>query len=139
MRGVARRRPPRERDSPTSRRARLPTGPSDPCGSFAGVMKANQTRGSLYAVCILRGGYRNGILLIQFVEDWQRCVRENGGPIGIEKYTRLGRYSYRRAYELLALFRKTFPQLGADGTPEGLMGPLLERLAAEAEAEAGDA
>ncbi len=37
------------------------------------------------------------------------------------------------AYERLALFRKTFPQLGPSGVPSGLMAPLLARLAAEAE------
>ena len=59
-------------------------------------------------------------------------VDESGGSVGIERYCRLTRkYSRRTAYSRLALFRKTFPQAGPDGTPEALMGPLLDRLAVE--------
>lgn len=101
------------------------------------MIRDKSGRAALYTLCIVRAGYRKGIQLIEFVEDWQRCVVDQGGPLGIEQYTRATRrYSYRRCYQLLSLFRETFPQLGADGTPEGLMGPVLERLAAEAEAEA---
>jgi hypothetical protein len=95
-------------------------------------MQLNRTSTALYLLCISRAGLRPGVHLIEFIEDWQRSVAAAGGPIGIERYSRLTRkISRRTAYSRLALFRKTFPELGPEGTPEGLMGPLLERLAAE--------
>jgi hypothetical protein len=99
-------------------------------------MNVLKTRGALYTLCILRGGYRNGITLIRFVEDWQECVTVHERTVGTEEYVRWTRsYGRRRVYQLLDLFRRTFPQLGPQGTPEGLMGPLLDRLAKEAAAE----
>jgi hypothetical protein len=95
-------------------------------------MQLNRTRTALYLLCISRAGLRPGVRLIEFIEDWQRCVTAAGEPIGIERYSRLTRkISRRTGYSRLALFRRTFPELGPEGTPEGLMGPLLDRLAAE--------
>jgi hypothetical protein len=95
-----------------------------------------QTKAALWAICLKRAGYRDGALLIEFIDDWRACVEVHDGPVGIEAYAAWSRrLSTRTAYRRLALFRKTFPQLGPDGTPEGIMGPLLERLAAEDEAE----
>lgn len=93
----------------------------------------NQTKLALWMVCVNRAGYRKGAQLVEFVDDWRDCVNAHGGPVGVEVYTGWTRaYSRATAYNRLALFRATFPQLGDDGTPEGLMGPLLERLAVEA-------
>jgi hypothetical protein len=39
-------------------------------------------------------------------------------------------------YELLAIFRATFPKLPEPRTPPVLMGPLLKRLAREVDADA---
>lgn len=92
-------------------------------------MKVNQTRGALYTLCIGRAGYRDGIKLIEFIEEWRRCVEHHERSVKTAEFadwTR--RYSERRVYQLLALFRAKFPQLGEHGTPEGLMGPLLARL-----------
>jgi hypothetical protein len=95
-------------------------------------MHLNRTRTALFLLCVSRAGLRPGVRLIEFIEDWQRCVTAAGEPIGIERYiASSGKYSRRTAYSRLALFRKTFPQLGPQGLPDGLMGPLLERLAAE--------
>jgi hypothetical protein len=96
----------------------------------------NQTKLALWMVCVSRAGYRQGAQLVEFIDDWRACVEAHDQPVGFEAYAQwTRRYSRRTAYNRLALFRRTFPQLGHDGTPEGLMGPLLERLAAEAETE----
>lgn len=97
-------------------------------------MNLNQTKMALWIVCAQRAGIRGGAQLVELCDDWAACVRNHGEPVGFEAYvawTRL--YSRATAYRRLDLFRKTFPELGTHGTPEGLMGPLLERLAAEAE------
>lgn len=94
----------------------------------------NQTKLALWMVCVNRAGYRQGAQLVEFIEDWRRCVEAHDGPVGVRAYSEWTRqYSDRTAFNRLALFRRTFPQLGDDGTPEGLMGPLLERLAREVE------
>jgi hypothetical protein len=98
------------------------------------VPNLNQTRAALLAVCVKRAGFRQGAQLVELCDDWADCVTANGGPVGFEAYAKwTRRYSYRTAYRRLVLFRQTFPQLGPSGTPEGLLGPLLERLAAEDE------
>ncbi len=101
-------------------------------------MNILETKGALWIVCVNRAGLRGGSQLVQLCDDWAECVRHNGGPLpGPDTYAMwTKRLSYRTAYERLALFRKTFPQLGPAGTPEDLMGPLLARLADEALAEA---
>ncbi len=92
-------------------------------------MRFNETKGALYALCISRAGYRDGIKLIEFVDEWRRCVERHDRSVTMNEFVAwTRRYSQRRAYELLVLFRRHFPQLGPDGTPEGLMRPLLERL-----------
>lgn len=96
----------------------------------------NQTKLALWMVCVSRAGYLDGARLVEFVDDWRDCVTANGGPVSWQHYARwTRRYSDRTAYNRLALFRRTFPQLGPEGSPEGLLGPLLERLASEVEAE----
>lgn len=96
-----------------------------------------QTKFAVWLVCVNRAGYRHGAQLVELIDDWRDCVEAHDGPVGFEAYANwTRRFSYRTAYGRLALFRKTFPQLGPEGTPEGLLGPLLDRLAAEAEAEA---
>ena len=97
------------------------------------VRTINQTKLALWMVCVNRAGYRQGAQLVEFIDDWRDCVTAHDGAVGFEKYAEWTRaYSRATAYNRLALFRKTFPQLGHDGTPEGLMGPLLDRLASEA-------
>lgn len=91
-----------------------------------------QTKGALWVVCVKRAGYREGSQLVQLCDDWAACVRVHEGPVGFEAYAKWTRaMSYRTAYERLSLFRRTFPELGPQGTPEGLLGPLLEQLAEE--------
>ena len=96
----------------------------------------NQTKLAVWMVCVDRAGYRKGAQLVEFIDDWRECVTATGGPTTVEAYAEwTRRYSYRTAYNRLALFRQSFPQLGPSGTPEGLLGPLLARLAAELEVE----
>jgi hypothetical protein len=98
------------------------------------VRTINQTKLALWMVCVNRAGYRRGAQLVEFIDDWRACVDAHDGPVGMQAYTEWTRaYSRATAYNRLTLFRATFPQLGPDGTPEGLMGPLLDRLAREAE------
>jgi hypothetical protein len=98
-------------------------------------MKLNNTRAALYLVCISRAGYRDGARLIEFIEEWRRCVENNERPVTPDEFAAwTHRYGRRNTFYLLKLFRQTFPQLGEHGTPDGLMGPLLERLAVEVEA-----
>lgn len=81
------------------------------------------------ALCVARTGYREGTALAQFIFEWEGYVRRHGAPITIEDWpTGRKRTGYRR----LATFRATFPELGEDGTPQDLMGPLMGRLAKEA-------
>lgn len=114
-------------------RPRFPfVGLSGGCASFPHML-ALDTRAALYLVTINRAGFREGAKLIEFIEEWQRCVSASRGPVTVEgfiQWTR--RYSRRTTFERLASFRKTFPQLGPHGLPDGLMGPLLDRLAQEA-------
>ena len=96
----------------------------------------NQTKLALWMVCVDRAGYRHGAQLVEFIDDWRDCVTAHDGTVTVETYwhwTR--RYSRRTCFNRLALFRKTFPQLGPQGLPDGLMGPLLKRLAADVEDE----
>jgi len=95
-------------------------------------MRFHETRAALYLVCIGRAGYRDGAKLIEFIEEWRRCVENNDGPVTIEEFiawTR--RYSRRSTFRMVRLFRDSFPQLGPQGLPDGLMEPLLKRLASE--------
>jgi hypothetical protein len=92
-------------------------------------------RPALYLLCVARAGLE-APRLIAFIEEWRRCVEFHDREVNIEEFiawTR--RFPRRMTFRRLRLFRDTFPQLGEDGLPSGLMGPLLERLAAEAEAE----
>lgn len=94
----------------------------------------NQTKAALYAVCIARAGTLNGARLVEFIDDWRDCIKAHDGPVSWQGYSRWSRrYSGRTAYRRLALFRRTFPELGPEGSPEQLLGPLLDRLAAEAD------
>jgi hypothetical protein len=97
-------------------------------------MDIKQTRGALYLLCIARAGYREGGLLIEFIEEWRRCVEAHGGPVTIEEFIDwTDRYQRRTTFRRIELFRESFPQLGEHGLPDGLMAPLVERLAAEVE------
>jgi len=92
----------------------------------------NQTKLALRLVCANRAGVVDGARLVEFIDDWRDCVRVHDGPVSWTQYSDWTRcYSKRTAYNRLALFRRTFPELGEQGSPEGLLGPLLERLAAE--------
>lgn len=82
------------------------------------------------ALCVARTNYREGTALAQFIFEWERQVRERGGPITIEDWPEKRK---RTGYRRLALFRATFPELGEDGSPQDLMRPLLDRLVAEAQ------
>lgn len=98
-------------------------------------MRINQTRFALYSLCFARAGYRHGAELIEFIEEWRRAVEHNDGPVNIEEFIGWSRrFSRRTTFRRVALFRETFPELGEDGLPDGLMGPLLQRLAAQVEA-----
>lgn len=100
------------------------------------MRSVNQTKLALWMVCVSRAGYQDGARLVEFIDDWRDCVVAHDGEVSFQRYAKwTRRYSYRTAYARLALFRKTFPQLGPEGKPDGLMGPLLDRLAAEVEAE----
>jgi hypothetical protein len=98
------------------------------------VVSPVQTRAALYLVCIARAGYVDGARLIEFIEDWRRCVEHYGREVSVAEYTAwTRRYHQRRTVERrLRSFRATFPQLGEQGKPTQLMSPLLERLADEA-------
>lgn len=107
---------------------------SDGRATLCTMRSVNQTKLALWLVCVSRAGYRQGAQLVEFIDDWRDCVSQHDGPVGFEAYAQwTRRYSRRTAYNRLSLFRHTFPQLGDDGTPEGLLGPLLERLAKEVE------
>lgn len=94
----------------------------------------NRTKLAVWMVCVDRAGYRKGAQLVEFIDDWRDCVTAHDGPTPFETYAEwTRRYSYRTAYNRLKLFRDSFPELGPTGTPEGLLGPLLQRLAAEVE------
>jgi hypothetical protein len=93
----------------------------------------NRTKLALWMVCVGRAGYRQGAQLVEFIDDWRNCLAAHGGPVPFDTYAKwTRRYGERTAWKRLALFRRTFPQLGPQGTPEGLLGPLLEHLAEEA-------
>ncbi len=99
------------------------------------MLNFRRTRSALYVVCIARAGYVNGARVIEFIEEWSRCVEDHRREVGVGEFIEwTDRYSTRTGYERLALFRKTFPQLGEHGVPSELMAPLLERLEAEARA-----
>ncbi len=96
-------------------------------------MALNQTRAALYILCVSRARLRAGAL-ITFIEEWQRCVSEKGREVTPGEF--IGwthRYARRTTYNHLELFRHCFPELGPDSLPSALMGPLLERLAREAD------
>ncbi len=96
------------------------------------MRNVRQTKLALWIVCVHRAGYRQGAQVVEFCEDWRRCVTAHGGPTSFNVYAKWTRaYSYRTAWSRLVLFRQTFPELGDQGTPEGLMGPLLAQLADE--------
>jgi len=98
------------------------------------MIDLKRTRAALYIVCIARAGYLDGARLIEFIEEWARCVEVRGGPITIEEFIASTRKLPRRTTFLrLSQFRRAFPELGPHGLPDGLMGPLLDRLAAEVE------
>jgi len=109
---------------------------SEAPANLCSMQTVNQTKLALWMVCVARAGYLDGARLVEFIDDWRDCVQAHDGPVGVDSYAQwTRRYSYRTAFNRLRLFRETFPQLGADGTPEGLMGPLLDRLAREVEVE----
>lgn len=98
------------------------------------MRSVNQTKLALWTVCVNRAGVVDGARLVEFIDDWRDCVNANGGPVSWNHYSEwTRRYSDRTAYRRLALFRRTFPQLGEHGSPEDLLGPLLDRLAREAD------
>lgn len=99
------------------------------------MVNVKRTRAALYVVCIARAGYLDGARLIEFIEEWARCVDAHGGPINVEEFiASTRRFPRRTTFLRLSQFRKAFPELGPQGLPDGLMGPLLARLAAEVEA-----
>jgi hypothetical protein len=94
-----------------------------------------QTRAALIAICVHRVGWRRAPELVQFIDDYGAFIRNKGEDLGFEDYvawTRL--YSRATAYRRLGLFRQAFPQLGPQGVPGVLFGPLLAQLASEVEA-----
>jgi hypothetical protein len=106
--------------------------PSEAC-AILWHMKIHRTRLGLYLLCIARAGYVGGGRLVEFIEDWRRVVERHGGPITIEQYIEDGgRLSRRTTFRRVALFRSAFPELGDEGLPDALMGPLLDRLTREA-------
>jgi hypothetical protein len=100
------------------------------------MRNGKQTKAALWMVCVATAGFREGAQLVEFIDDWRDCVTANGGPVSWNHYSQwTRRYSGRTGYRRLALFRRTFPQLGDEGSPEQLLGPLLDRLAAEVESQ----
>jgi hypothetical protein len=88
----------------------------------------------LFLLCVARAGSKRGARIYAFIEDWAAAVEANRGPVSMNHYANwTRRYSGRTAYVRLAEFRAIFPELGPDGQPAGLMGPLLDRLSSEAE------
>lgn len=97
-------------------------------------MNPLKDRPALYVLCISRAGYTDGARLIEFIEEYRRCVEAVGRDPGIREFSEWSRRcGGRTAYRRWKLFRDTFPELGAEGTPGDLMRPLLERLAREVE------
>jgi hypothetical protein len=96
----------------------------------------NQTRAALYTLVVLRAHVR-AALLIPFIEEWQRCVAAQGGEVTPSEFIEwTSRYSMRTTYRHLIAFRQAFPELGDSALPSVLMGPLLRRMAEEANARA---
>jgi hypothetical protein len=94
----------------------------------------------LIGLCVDRGGYRRGARVAEFVMEWEVAVRKHAGPVTMDEFARWWKDSPRTAYRRLAEFRDLFPELGEHGTPQDLMRPLLDRLAAgEADWQALDA
>ncbi len=88
----------------------------------------------LFLLCVDRGGVKRGARLYDFCEDWAAAVDANRGAVSMNEYSAwTRRYSSRTAYSRLAEFRAAFPELGPEGRPDALMGPLLDRLASEVE------
>lgn len=86
-------------------------------------------RAQLLALCIDRGGYRQGARVAQFITEWEVAIRKHGRDVGIDEFATWWRDSYRTGYRRLAEFREMFPELGEHATPSALMRPLLDRLA----------
>jgi hypothetical protein len=93
-------------------------------------------RTALYSLCMLRARpmYVAGARLISFIEEWQRCVSDYGRAVNVEEFIAWnGERRRRTTFDRLRLFRDTFPELGEQGLPSDLMGPLLQRLVKEAD------
>lgn len=84
----------------------------------------------LLALCVDRRGFVRGALLAEFITEWELAVRSHGGPVGVEEFAHWWKDSPSTAYRRLRDFRKTFPELGEQGTPNDLLGPLLAALRA---------
>jgi hypothetical protein len=87
-------------------------------------------RRDLIALCISRGGFKEGARVAEFISEWEIAVRKHAGPIGIEEFSRWWKDSRPTAYRRLITFRELFPELGPQATPQDLMRPLLARIAA---------
>lgn len=88
------------------------------------------TRSEVLALCIERAGYRRGAQVCQFVWEWELYVRSTQSPGEIEAFSTWWKDSRTTAYRRLVAFREAFPELGEQGTPNDLMGPLLAALEA---------
>jgi hypothetical protein len=130
LRGPAGRRPhrppPRAPDPASDPATPPPRIPPECLSSLAGM----NDRAAMMGLCVDRAGFRRGARLAEFITEWEMCVRAHAGPIGIEEFAHWWKDSPRTAYRRLKDFRAVFPELGAHGTPQDLMRPLLARLAA---------
>jgi len=71
--------------------------------------------------CVARVGWVNGARLARFVAKWAITACELGCAPDPEEFAmRWGERSPRRARRGLRLFRRAFPELGADATPSAL-------------------
>jgi hypothetical protein len=81
------------------------------------------------ALCVNRGGYRQGRKVAQFIAEWELVVRDLGREISPEEFGPWWKDHRATTYRKLGEFRELFPELGHQGKPDDLMGPLLKRLA----------
>jgi hypothetical protein len=65
-----------------------------------------------------------------FITQWELCVRAHERVVTTEEYAAWSPQSRATTYNRLRDFRMMFPQLGDDGLPSDLMGPLVARLGA---------
>jgi hypothetical protein len=89
----------------------------------------SSSRLAVLALCVDRGGYREGRRVAQFIFEWELVVRSIGSDITTEEFAAWWKVGAATSYRRLAQFRTMFEELGEHATPSDLMRPLLAQLA----------